>query len=134
MASTILVQPNSYSADMYSESWFMKQPIDLRYTSSRYHSFTPISSMKNTRTITFSLPAFSNSTIWDLGNSYIELSLKIVDEQGNPPDAETYIIGFVNNVLKSLFEDIKLYLNGNCLVLLLIIIFAWISTFSSLFG
>lgn len=133
MASTILVQPNSYSADMYSESWFMKQPIDLRYTSSRYHSFTPISSMKNTRTITFSLPAFSNSTIWDLGNSYIELSLKIVDEQGNPPDAETYIIGFVNNVLKSLFEDIKLYLNGNCLVLL-IIIFAWISTFSSLFG
>ena len=68
--------------------------------------------MKNTKKITFSLPPFSNPTLWDLGNSYLEMTLKIVDEDGKVPDAEEYVVGFVNNALHSLFSDVKLIING----------------------
>ena len=112
MSSSIVVQPSVYTADTYGNSFFFKSPTDVKYLSSRYHAFSPISSMKNTKKITFSLPSFSNPTLWDLGNSYLEMSLKIVDEDGKIPDAETYVVGFVNNALHSLFSDAKLIING----------------------
>ena len=112
MASTILVEPQTYSARVFSDTFFLKEPIDLKFTSSQYHTFTPISSMKNAQKITFSLPAFPSATLWDLGNSYLEMTLKIVDADGNVPKAEKYLVGFINNTLHSLFSDVKLYLNG----------------------
>ena len=133
MASTIIVEPQTYSARVFSDSFFFKEPIDLKYTGSRYHMFTPISSMKNTRKITFSLPPFANPTLWDLGNSYIEMTFKIVDEDGNIPDSSTYTVGFINNVLHSLFSDVKLYLNGRSMICMAYNCFLFLITFLHLY-
>ena len=62
--------------------------------------------------MTFHLPAFQSPVLYDMANSYIEMNLKIVDEEGNLPDSSVYTVGFVNNILHSLFSDVKLIING----------------------
>ena len=68
--------------------------------------------MANTKKITFQIPAFQSASLIDLGASYLEMNVKIVDEKGKLPDPSVYTVGMVNNVLHSLFSDVKLIING----------------------
>ena len=112
MANSILIQPSSFSSSYVSDSFFYKSPTDVKYTNSRYNSFSPVSSMKNTKKITFNLPPYSGNSLYDLSNSYIEMKLRIVDSDGNLPNPSEYVVGLINNSLQSLFSDVKLILNG----------------------
>ena len=65
MTSTgILTEPNTFSAKKFSDGFFYKQPIDLKYTSSRYHKFSPINSLTDAQKVDFSLPSFSTASVY----------------------------------------------------------------------
>ena len=106
----IVVAPESYSSTAYADSFFFKQAIDLKYSSSQYHTFSPINSLTNANQINFSLPMFATPTVYDLKQSYLEIGLKIVDEDGELPGLDT-IICPVNNALHSLFKNVEVYFN-----------------------
>ena len=116
MSTGVIVEPFTYSSKNFSDSFFFKEPVDLKYTSSRYHTFSPINSLTEAKKIDFSIPSFNVPSLWNLNNSYIEVGFKVTDLEGELPKitegGASEVIGPINNALHSMFKDVKLYLNG----------------------
>ena len=106
----IVVAPESFSSSSFADSFFFKQAIDLKYVSSQYHTFSPINSLTNATQVNFSLPMFATPSVYDLKNSYLEVGLKIVGEDGELPPISD-IVAPVNNVLHSMFKNVEVYFN-----------------------
>ena len=109
--ANLVVQPSSYSARKIETNLFSRVPIDLRYTQSRYNTYLPVNSIGSgiVDRITFNLPAYSSATVYDLSSLLVEMTVQIVDKDGNLPSSDIRIANICG--AQSFFSDVKYYLN-----------------------
>ena len=109
--ATLNVQPATFSARKLQETFFQRVPADLRYVNSRYNSYLPVNSLGDGSVdrITFNLPSFSSATFYDMSSLLVEMTVKIVDENGNIPAKSVRIANICG--ASSFFSDVKIYLN-----------------------
>ena len=109
--ATLTVQPSTYSGRKLEDTLFQRVPADMRYTGSRYHSYLPVNSLGSgvVDRITFNLPPFSSATLYDLSSLLVEMTVQIVDQNGNLPHKDVRIANICG--AQSFFSDVKYYLN-----------------------
>ena len=109
--ASLTVQPSTFSGRDLQQTFFQRVPADLRYVNSRYHSFLPLNSIGSgvVDRITFNLPSHSSATTYDFSSLLVEMSVTIVDSEGNLPDPSVKISHICG--AHSFFSDVKYYLN-----------------------
>jgi hypothetical protein len=75
-------------------------------------TYYPTNPVSNTRQITFILEPWKSQTLYLLNEALISIKLKIVTKNGDALPKATEL-STVNNILGSVFEDIKIYFNDN---------------------
>ncbi len=104
-----LNEANTFPTQSYAESFFSELPTDNRFLQ---RTFVPIplkSSLKG-KTITFVAEKFQAANIYMIQDAHIEIRMVITKQNGDLPP-RTAIVGPRNNVLHTVFESCRLYLN-----------------------
>lgn len=104
-----LNEANTFPSQSYAQSFFSKLPTDNRFLQ---RTFAPIplkSSLKG-KTITFVAEKFQAANIYMIQDAHIEIRMVITKQNGEVP-LKTAIVAPRNNVVHTVFESCRLYLN-----------------------
>lgn len=86
-------------------------PTDQRFLQTTLHQFNPSSTLDG-KTIEFNLEKFTGGNIVMIQDSFLFVTCKIVQSDGRTLPLKTKSVGTSNNLLHSLFAQVRLYLNN----------------------
>lgn len=106
---SLLIDDSAWSAQNYTDSFFLKKPTDLRYLKTEYYTYYAQTESTD-QPFSITLPKRSGPEVYHLNKLLMEVQLKLVDSDGNIP-ANGSNVAPVNNILHSIFMQVKLKLN-----------------------
>jgi hypothetical protein len=104
-----LLESSTFPAQQYAQSFFSTLPTDARFLQCTFQKISPSSSIDGS-TIEFSLDKYDAANIWQIQETYVEVTIQLLTEAGNIPPASCTAAP-VNNILHSLFESVVLTIN-----------------------
>lgn len=109
---SVSIQPSTFSAETtWADSWFRDLPTDLRFQKVVYHTYLPMNSLKNADSILFSVPMWSSGSYFMLDKALINIRLHVEGPAEGSVVATDSKAGFTNNIMHTLFEDVKFSMN-----------------------
>lgn len=102
-------EANTFPSQSYAQSFFRKLPTDNRFLQRSYVPIPMKSSLKG-KTITFVAEKFQAANVYMIQDTCLEVRMVITKANGEMP-AKTAVVAPRNNVLHTLFENCRLYLN-----------------------
>ena len=114
MADVNVLEQGTFPAEPLVKKLFHKLPCDLRFINCEYRQFnTQTSTESNSSSFTFVLDRLDAPYCYLLEDALIKVNLIITKKDGvTLPDA-TKNVGPINNVLGSLFEDMRMKINDD---------------------
>lgn len=104
-----LVEPLSFPAQNYAQSFFHGYPTDSRFLSCNYQKFMPSTNL-DSETVTFNCSRFESPNVYQIQDAVLETRLQITKANGNLPDTGNNV-AFVNNIGHSMWENVILTIN-----------------------
>ncbi len=102
-------EANTFPTQSYAQSFFRKLPTDNRFLQRNYVPIPMKSSLKG-KTLTFVADKFQAANVYMIQDTCLEVRMVITKENGEMPP-KTAKVAPRNNVLHTLFENCRLYLN-----------------------
>lgn len=104
-----LTEALTFPATSYSANFFHPLPSDDRFLQNTFQKFMPTSSIEE-QTIEFCLDRYDSASIYQLNQTCLKVQIVIVKQDNSLPDKDK-LVAPINNVLHSLFENVRLYIN-----------------------
>ena len=101
-----LIEASTFPAQQYAQSFFSSVPTDARFLQCTFQKIMPASSLDGS-TIEFNLDKYEAANIWQIQETYVEVTIKILTSNDTLPPA-TSKVAPVNNIVHSLFESVRL--------------------------
>ena len=111
LQTSVVVQDHTVKVENVGSNYFRREPLDGNYTSTFYRNIEPDTSIQATKDIEFTLPALDGAMQYLLNETLIYARVRLVDPDGQTPD-ENKKIGLKNNILHSLIQECRMYING----------------------
>ena len=114
MADVNILEKGTYPAEPIINSLFSKLPSDLRFINTEYRQFSTHTSVsKNSSSFSFVLERLDAPYCYLLEDTLIKVNLIITKKDGvSLPDTDK-IVAPVNNILGSLFDDMRMKINDD---------------------
>lgn len=106
-----LVEPLSFPAQNYAESFISKRPTDSRFLLNNYQKFMPLTNIE-AETITFQCSRFESPSIYQIQKCLLEVRISITKANGEVPDTAKNV-AVINNIGHSMWEAVRLYINDD---------------------
>lgn len=114
MADVNVLEKGTYPAEPIINSLFSKLPSDLRFINTEYRQFSTHTSVsKNSSSFSFVLERLDAPYCYLLEDALIKVNLIITKKDGVTLPDTNKIVAPVNNVLGSLFEDMRMKINDD---------------------
>lgn len=118
MAEAFNVEPASFSAHDYGQSYFRDLPADTRFLKTTWHTYNCGTNLNdNSGNITINLKPWKSASAYLLDKTLLKMRVKLTDETGNKiPDSEgapascTYV-SFANGLIWSIFNGLRVFIN-----------------------
>ena len=92
-----LLESSTFPAQQYAQSFFSNVPTDARFLQCSFQKILPSSNI-DSNTIEFSFDKYDAANIWQIQETYVEVTIQLLKEDGSfPPKACT--AAPVNNIL-----------------------------------
>ena len=104
-----LNESSTIPSQIYAQSFFGSVPTDARFLQCTFHKVPPTSSI-DSATIEFNLDRFDAANVWQIQETYVEVTIEITTANGSVPVA-TKQVAPINNILHSLFESVRITIN-----------------------
>jgi hypothetical protein len=104
-----LYDSSTVPAQEFAESFFSRVPTDSRFLQTSFQKIMPNSSI-DADIIEFNFERYSAANLYMIQDTYMEINLLITKSDGSLPD-KSKKVGLVNNILHSMFESVRLYIN-----------------------
>jgi hypothetical protein len=101
-----LIETSTFPAQQYAESFFSSLPTDARFLQCSFQKIMPSSSLDGS-TIEFNLDKYEAANIWQIQETYVEVTIKILTSNNTLPPSSSKVAP-VNNILHSLFDSVRL--------------------------
>ncbi len=112
LSFSILVEAEGDLVTNWAEGNFSKRAVDKRFDGVSFQEFFPKDSItNNTKRIAFYLPRFQGPNVYLANDLVLKVTTTLTKEDGKTKIDRAKVIGPVNNVMHSLFEECKIYLN-----------------------
>jgi hypothetical protein len=105
-----LAEAATYPAQAYANSFFAEYPTDSRFLQCTFQKIPPTSSIDG-KTIEFNLDRYDAANVYQIQETYVEVSVSILKNNGTDVPAIDKTVGTVNNLLHSLFESVRIIVN-----------------------
>lgn len=106
-----LTEALTFPATSYSSNYFTPLPSDDRFLQNTFQKFMPNSSIEEP-TIEFCLDRYDSASVYQLNQASLKVQIVILKQDNSLPD-KGQIVAPVNNILHSLFENVRVYINDN---------------------
>ena len=106
-----LYDSSTVPAQEFAQSFFARVPTDSRFLQTTFHRIVPSSNIE-ADVIEFNFERYEAANLYMIQDTYMELNLSITKSDGSLPD-KTKRVGLVNNILHSMFESVRLYINDS---------------------
>lgn len=110
----VLHEPLTYPSEDFAKSWFQSYPRDSRFLNCSLQKFMPTSS-KDANVIIFECARFEAPNCYMIQEAILEVQIAILKADGKVPTKDKNVAP-VNNVLHSLFESVKIFINDKNIV------------------
>ena len=104
-----LTEALTFPATSYSSNFFHPLPTDDRFLQNTFQKFMPSGSLEEP-TIEFCLDRYDSASIYLINQTCVKVQFVILKQDNSLPDKEQ-LVAPINNVLHSLFENVRLYIN-----------------------
>jgi hypothetical protein len=109
--SGVLAESSTVPSTSFIENLFRDPPTDSRFSQVTIQRFVPTTGLiEHTGQVDFVLPALKSPNVYLIQNLMMQVTVKIVDENGKLPTKDDKVIP-VNNMLPSLFESLQMSIN-----------------------
>jgi|FrelakmetLWP11LW_1041352.scaffolds.fasta_scaffold13218_3 hypothetical protein len=106
-----LYDSSTVPAQEFAESFFSRVPTDSRFLQTVFQKIMPSSSI-DADVIEFNFERYEAANLYMIQDTYMEMSILITKSDGSLPDP-TKRVGIVNNILHSMFDSVRLYINDS---------------------
>jgi hypothetical protein len=110
-----LYDSSTIPAQEFAESFFSRVPTDSRFLQTSFQKVMPNSSI-DADIIEFNFERYTAANLYLIQDTYMELNVVITKNDGSLPD-KTKKVALVNNILHSMFESVRLYINDTLISL-----------------
>lgn len=104
-----LTEALTFPATSYSANFFHPLPSDDRFLQNTFQKFMPSTSLDEP-SIEFCLDRYDSASIYLINQTCLKVQFVIVKQDNSLPDKDQ-LVAPVNNILHSLFENVRLYIN-----------------------
>ena len=104
-----LTEALTFPATSYSSNFFHPLPSDDRFLQNTFQKFMPSSSIDEPQ-IDFCLDRYDSASIYQINQTCLKVQIVILKQDNSLPDKDQ-IVAPINNILHSLFENVRLYIN-----------------------
>lgn len=104
-----LSEANTFPSQSFSQSFLRRLPTDNRFLQCTLHKAQSTGAI-DAQTLTFNLAKFNTPNVYMIQDAQLELRILIVKADGSLPE-RTKLVAPRNNVLHTMFQACRLYLN-----------------------
>ena len=106
-----LYDSSTVPAQEFAQSFFSRVPTDSRFLQTSFEKILPSSSI-DADVIEFAFERYEAGNLYMIQDTFMEIDIKITKSDGSLPD-KAKRVGLVNNILHSMFESVRLYINDS---------------------